>query len=201
MRSRHGSWDEREFWRLGWGECGWENQTPHPGEGTKQVWAWPRSEISLGTRDLSRPPLHHSAHSFQDNCSLLCAGPWTGQEDRRTKLCPLGPHHLERATESGLGQSDWDDGMCARVRDRGVRRSQALGGGREGFPGEVTPVLRHERGSRSWPGVREGEGSWEGNAVISKEWGLRLTCGTTSNCQNRRLSLWFRDRNWPSLTL
>lgn len=54
---------------------------------------------------------------------------------------------MGRATESGLSQSDWDNGVCARVGDRGVRRSQALGGGREGFPGEVTPVLKHERGA------------------------------------------------------
>ena len=53
IRNRCGIWDDGEFWRLDWVECGWEDQTFFSGEGRKQVWAWPRSEISPGTTHLT----------------------------------------------------------------------------------------------------------------------------------------------------
>ena len=111
MRNRCSSWDDGEFWRLDWVECGWEYQTFFSEEGRKQVWAWPRSEISPGTINLSRQklPLHHSAHPSKDTCSLSCAP--TGQRDRRTEPCPLELQHLGRGTQSGLSQSDQDRGF------------------------------------------------------------------------------------------
>ena len=98
IRNRCSCWDDGEFWRLDWVECGWEDQTFFSEEGRKQVWAWPRSEISPGAINLSRQlPLHHSAHPSKDTCSLSCARLRLGRGTEGQSLVPWSYNILAEA--------------------------------------------------------------------------------------------------------